>query len=114
MLSFLSMAGNYEQRKVANYEGEGGLEIDTAAVTDSRKPYETGILHPQYNSGAWVIVELYDTKEEARAGHDKWVKIMTADILPAALRDVSSCEVAELADAFSDEEDDWRLHKRQK
>lgn len=107
MLSFLSMVGNHEQRKVDRYESDNGLIVDTAAVTDSEKPYETGICHPAYNSGDWVIVELYDTKEEAQAGHSRWVQTMTAGELPQALTDVSTCEVANLLDVFS-KGDDWR------
>lgn len=111
MFNFFSMAGNYEQRKVDNFEGDNGLVVDTVAVTDSRKSYETGILHPAYNGGDWVIVDLYDTKKEAQAGHDKWVAIMTAEKLPEKLVDVSSAEVADLLDAFSDGED-WRTRAR--
>lgn len=91
----LSMMGNYEQRKVANYK-EGDLVVDTAAVTDSKDPYETGIKHPFYNNGNWVIVETYETKEQAQKGHDKWVKTMTADKPPEKLVDCSTFFTAEL------------------
>ena len=76
LFDFLEMSGNYEERKVANYS-EGKLVVDTCAVTDSSKPYETGITHPDYKDGDWIVVELYDTKEQALEGHDKWVKKMT-------------------------------------
>ncbi len=99
------MMDNYEQRKVARFDGENGLCIDTAAVTDSRQPYETGIQHPNYKSGGWVIVEMYDFKEEAQKGHDKWVKTMTAETLPKTLKDVSSCDLVELGRAIGG--DDW-------
>ncbi len=48
MLEFLQMAGTYKERKVACYEKKG-ICIDTCRVTDSKKPYETGITHPRYN-----------------------------------------------------------------
>lgn len=86
---------NYEERKVANY-AEGELIVDTCAVSDSDQPYETGILHPSYNDGKWVIVELYNSVEEATAGHLRWVKIMTAKELPKVLEDVSTCFFADL------------------
>ena len=112
MFGFLSMMGNYEERKVERFEAED-LIIDTAAVTDSTKPFETAIKSPLYNDNKWVIVELYDTKEEAIAGHKKWVSIMTSNILPKELKDVSISGVAELCDMFPDpdSEDNWRTHK---
>lgn len=95
LFDFFSMASNYEERKVACFEKDG-LTVDTCLVTDSDKDYETRIEHPSYNDGAWVIVELYDTKEEAKKGHDKWVKIMNAEKLPPSLKDVSTATVAKL------------------
>ena len=111
MFGFADMIGNYEMRKVERFD-EGDLSVSTCRVTDSIKPYETAVSHPQYNAGTWVIVALYDTEEEAREGHDKWVDLMTAEELPAELRDVSGAEIALLVDAFAGEED-WRTHKRQ-
>ena len=95
MLDFMNMADNYEERLVENYT-KGGLQVDTCAITDSDQPFETGILHPKYNNGNWVIVQMYDTKEEARTGHALWVKLMTAKKLPNKLEDVSTCEIAKL------------------
>ena len=97
LFDFLKDMGNYEERKVDRYDGEEGLCIDTARVSDSKKPFETGIEHPSYNDGKWVIVETYDTKEAAETGHNIWVEKMTAEELPKELVDMSSAEVAELA-----------------
>jgi hypothetical protein len=88
MFGFLDMIGNYEQRKVANTK-VGGANIDTAAVSDSTHPYETGIFHPQYNKGKCIVVELYDTKELSKVGHAKWVKLFSGKKLPDHLTDVS-------------------------
>jgi len=88
----------YELRKVDNYT-KGEVQVDTCLVTDSEQPYETGACHPKYNKGDWVIVELYDTKELAQKGHDKWVKLMTAKKLPKSLKDVSSADIAKLCEA---------------
>jgi len=96
MFSFLSMANDYENRVVANTEINGAT-IDTAAVTDSSQPYETGITHPSYKNGEWIIVELYSSKEKAKGGHEKWVKLFT-ESLPKELEDVSTCEIAQLWD----------------
>lgn len=98
LFGFFNMIDNYEERKVKNYT-LNELNIDTCAVSDSDKPYETGIQHPLYNEGKWIIVELYDTKEEAENGHDKWVKIMTKNKLPEVLKDVNSCFIAKYGDA---------------
>jgi transposase len=104
MFDFLTMAP-YEQRKVANFT-QGELTVDTCAVSDSRQPYETAVCHPKYNDGRWVIVEMYDTKEQAQKGHERWVKTMTAPELPAMLKDVSTAGIAEFCDDLGG--DDWR------
>jgi len=111
MFDFITMGGNYEERAVDRFEGPDGLIIDTAAVTDSEKPYETGILHPEYNDGKWIIVELYDTKEAAQTGHDEWVKKMTSGELPEKLVDVSLTIIAAMLD---DEcgDNEWRTYPR--
>lgn len=94
LFDFFSMANNYEERKVDRFQKDGVI-IDTCAVTDSDQPYETGISHPQYNGGNWVIVELYSDKEKAQEGHKKWVEKMTSENLPDELEDVSTAEIAE-------------------
>lgn len=109
MFGFLDMMGNHSSRKVARYE-EDGITIDTCRVTDSDKPYETAIEHPSYNNGNWVVVELYDTKEAALVGHEKWVNKMSADDLPSELTDVSTSEVALLSSELGG--NGWR--KKQK
>jgi hypothetical protein len=95
---FLKDLGNYEERKVANTELDDGTVIDTAAVSDSARPYETGVQSPFYHGGKWVIVELYDTKGEAEAGHARWVDVMRGK--PVALEDVTECELEQLAQAL--------------
>lgn len=84
--------------------GRQGLIVDTVGgISDSEHSYETAVAHPEYNDGKWIIVEGYDTEKDARAGHEKWVKTMTADNLPNELRDVSTATVAELAEALGSE-----------
>jgi len=85
----------YEERKVDNFKDEKtGLTVDTCTVPDTDHPFETGIKHPNYNDGNWVIVEEYDSKEEAQKGHDKWVKTMTAETLPSEIKDVSTSSMS--------------------
>jgi len=98
IFDYLTMENNYEDRAIANFEKDK-LTVDTCAVTDSTEPFETGIKHPAYNSGAWVIVELYKTKELAQKGHDKWVKIMTTEKLPSELKEISTSEISQFAKA---------------
>lgn len=112
IFGFLSDAGNHSERLIDSFKGKDDLAVDTCAVSDSAQPYETGIKHQAYNNGDWVIVELYDTKKEAQAGHDKWVKVMTADLLPDRLVDVSSCGITELLDIF-DENSNFRYKPKQ-
>ena len=95
MFKFLDMMFNYEDRKVDRYE-EGNLIVDTCAVTDSDQPYETGVCHTLYNDGDWVIVEMYEDERSAKEGHDRWVKVMTDQVLPSKLEDVSTAEIEKL------------------
>jgi hypothetical protein len=96
---FLNMRP-YEDRKVARFEKDD-LIISTAEMDDGSQPFETGVQHPDYNEGKWVIVEAYATKELAKAGHDRWVGTMTADTLPDALVDCANCVIAQILDPES-------------
>jgi hypothetical protein len=112
MFNFMSMMNNHEDRKVDRYNGDDFF-VSTVMVTDSRQPFETAVCHPLYNNNDIVIVELYDTKEEAQEGHNKWVEIMTLPKLPPELRDVSSASVAELLDdVIGEERRQWGVYKR--
>ncbi len=93
MFKFIDMIGNYESRVVARTDINYGFGISTAEVNDGEKPYETAIAHPEYNSGKLIIVEAYDTRDEAQAGHIKWKNVMTADLLPNELVDCCNSEL---------------------
>ena len=95
----VSMIGTYEQRKVALHQ-DGQLMISTARVTDAAHPYETAVEHPDYNNGKMVIVEAYDTKAAAEAGHQRWLALMTGDTLPSELHDCGNSEVSQLCEMF--------------
>jgi hypothetical protein len=112
LLDMFDMIGNYEERKVANTEVKGGV-IDTCRVTDSSRPFETGIQHEGYNDGQWVIVEMYDDKESAAAGHEKWVQKFSKNP-PQELRDVSTCSIKKLAEAFGAPRKETHRRKRNK
>ena len=99
MFSFMDMAGNLEDRKVGRYK-EGDVFVSTVSVTDGREPYETAVGHPLYNDSSLVIVECYSTKGEAQAGHDRWVKTMTANELPDELRDCSNAGISQLVEGL--------------
>jgi len=109
MFDFLNMFGNYEDRKVDRFEKDD-IIVSTAFVTDTGFDYETAVSHPQYNSGKFIIVEQYETEEEAQIGHNKWVNLMTTDNLPEQLIDVSTATCASMIDLFS--EDEWRIFKK--
>lgn len=120
MFDFLDMAGTHEDMAIGRYESGGGI-VDTCAVDDADQPYETGIYHNSYNEGDWVIVQLYDTKEEALEGHRKWVGIMTYAELPENLLDVSTTSTTKFLDELGGaswrvkkkvEERDWELTSR--
>ncbi len=92
MFEFLDMANNYEQRKIDRYQKDD-LMVSTAMVNDSDKPFETAIRHLAYNDDKIVIVQTYDSKEEAQEGHNLWVKVMTNKNLPELLTDVSTAKI---------------------
>lgn len=75
--------------------------LDTCLVTDSIQSYETAISHPFYNNNDWVILESYDTKEEAIQGHNKWFNVFVNKALPETIIDHV---VGEFIDIFDDEE----------
>lgn len=97
LFDYLDMAGNHEERKVANTV-IGKTIIDTCRVTDSPHPFETGIEDTDYCDG-WIIVETYDTKEQAQKGHSKWV-IAFSGTKPAQLKDVNTCNIAKFINAL--------------
>lgn len=105
LLDFM-FAPDYEERKIARFE-EGDLIVDTCFVTDSDKPCETAIQHPEYNKGKWIIVESYDNEVEARIAHEQWVKIMTGETLPDILLDKGLSGAARLSDVFRSY--NWRV-----
>ena len=99
MFNFLSMATNYKERLVENTK-INGAEVDTVKVNDSLQGFETAVMHPSYHDNQWVIVEMYDTKKEAKIGHAKWVE-MFKDELPKELTDVSTAKIALLENSLS-------------
>jgi hypothetical protein len=99
MFDYFEMLSNYEQRKVDRYEGDN-FSIDTCSVSDGAKQYETAIGHPDYNFGSWIVVEAYDTIDEAQIGHDKWVAIMNTEPLPDKLVDCANAEIVQALQEF--------------
>jgi len=99
MFSFLSMYGTYEDRKVNNLRGvyKDGLKytIYTCMVTDDEDhPYETAISHESFNSGSWIIVEQYTTKDLSVVGHNQWVEKFNTEI-PEKLPDCQATYLEE-------------------
>ena len=100
MFEFINDMGNYQDRKIDRTDIADDFFISTAKVSDGSQPYETGIAHPEYNDGKVIIVEAYDTKDQAKKGHKKWEKIMTNENLPDQLVDCQNAGIAQLCDAF--------------
>jgi hypothetical protein len=99
MFNFFMDMGNYEDRKVARFDADWGM-VSTARVSDGRQPYETAVCHKQYNDDKIVIVEAYDSVDEAKKGHERWVKTMTSKRLPKELVDCCNAEVGQFAEAL--------------
>lgn len=89
---------SYEERLVDLYQevvGDSGvLKVSTVRVSDGDKPFETGIAHPDYNNGDWVIVEAYDSRYFAEEGHNRWVRTMTNKPLPRVLEDCGNSTIS--------------------
>jgi len=107
MFEFLMDVGNYEGRKVAKTEFEWGY-ISTCRVSDGSQPYETAIKSNEYaspddpdNKDNMIIVEAYDSEENAQTGHNKWRDIMENNP-PQELVDCCNAGVAELINALSE------------
>ena len=108
---FMDMGGSYEERCVGRYDDENvGLMVSTASVNDGAYPFETAVAHPKYNDGDMVIVEAYDTKEDAKAGHDRWETVMTARELPEQLVDCLNSEVSQMQSDV--DEKGWNVFPR--
>ena len=86
---------SYESRKVSLYKTDWG-GVSTASVAEGEKPFETAVLHPDYNDDNIVIVEAYDTFEQAVEGHQKWVNIMSTEPLPMELVDCANSKIAKI------------------
>lgn len=100
MFGFLN-AAPLDERKVEQWFSDDGKRmISTVRVNDGEKPFETAFEHPEYNDGSMVIVEAYDTREEAMDGHGRWLKIMLEGPLPDELTDCCNAGTAQLGNAF--------------
>ena len=96
-MNFFDQPLPLSQRMVGRHE-DGDLLVSTVRVFDTSMPYETAVLHPQYNEGALVIVQTYDSREHAEEGHAHWIKVMTTDPIPDSLQDKSLFWACELQD----------------
>lgn len=103
MFDFL-FAAPHEDRVIDNYDKDG-VVVDTSSVNDGEHPYETGVCHPKYNEGKWIIVEAYDTKEMSQVGHDKWVGIMTSPDLPDCLVDCNNSGISNILVAVAGDDE---------
>lgn len=107
MFEFLKDMHNYSERMVKRYE-EGDTIISTARVSDARQPFETAVSDPRWNNGEFVVVAMYDTREDAEIGHEQWVKKITTSP-PVRLLDVGTSGVSEWIDVFGGK--DWRIRE---
>jgi hypothetical protein len=64
----IAIYGGMPQREDALTTVIGTITIDTCEAFDTGS-WETGV----NRNGGWIIVQQYDSKEEAKAGHKKWI-----------------------------------------
>ncbi len=106
----------YSERVIKRYDDpDKQFFVSTTRCVDyDEVKFETAVYSQIYYSNP-VVVELYDTKEEAILGHDKWESIMKTNP-PDKLIDVSQIPITLLIDRIvASEEDtadkDWRVRK---
>ena len=90
----LANAASYNERAIKQHQSKDFV-VDTARVYGTFRPIETAVSHPEYNDGLWIIVQAYDTEEDAVLGHDRWVEVLEAE-LPDELVDCINGEIAQL------------------
>ena len=90
------MIGDYVLRKVDRTEADD-FTVSTVAVVDRSWEFETAIAHKDFRDGEWIVVEGYQDRESAAAGHDKWVAI-AQDETTESLTDLFECVVFERFD----------------
>jgi len=114
MFGFIRDMGNYEERKVALTEHGHGF-ISTARVSDGAHDYETAVDDDRYTrddgTKTMAIVESYDTKEKAAAGHLRWVAAITGKKLPVTLTDCGKSKVGQLFHEVRGKTQSWTLDK---
>ena len=92
--------------RIARYETSSTL-VSTILAPDTNK-YETCILDSKYNNGQAIVVQEYETEEEALIGHNNWV-LKIRETSPEIIVDVSSNPFAKLYDFVDDES--WRINR---
>ena len=93
--------------KVAYYEERDFFVSTISGVVDSEHSCETAVCHKKYYGGKWIVAEEYDTPEDAKIGHEKWVGVMK--IPPDELADVSTSGFYKDRDAGGTA---WRVHRK--
>lgn len=96
MFDFLKYKDNYDQKKIARDEWDFGY-LSTVRVSDGRKPIETALSHPLYNDGNLIIVDCYDTEEEALVGHNAWKEKIVNNNIPDAIVDCCNSELSRVS-----------------
>ena len=114
MFNFLRDNGTYKDRCVARNEFDWGY-ISTAYVSDGKKPYETAVMCTDYvndkgEDDKMIIVEAYESKAGAEAGHKRWVETMENNP-PAELIDCMNAGIAQLLEGFGEEIKETRKTK---
>ena len=55
------------------FNDDGGV-VSTVEASDGERPYETAIHHPSISGWKWIVVDAYDSWEDASSGHKAWVE----------------------------------------
>lgn len=99
IFDFLNDIGNYESRKVMREDLPEGF-VSTCFVSDGKQPFETAISHKEWDNGKLVIVQAYDTMEEAALAHLEWVEKFKNKDFPDEIFDCKNALLTQLDDDF--------------
>ena len=92
--------GEFENRDIVGRLEETNLTIDTCWAPDQRH-FETGVLDIRYDD-AYIIVERYEERAGAEAGHERWVQALTRGTPPAELKDIDMWHMGIAAHALKE------------
>lgn len=90
LTTIMMMASDYNSRKVERTKREN-FTLDTCKVYDRSWLYETAVCHRDFNNNNWIILDGYDTEDEAIKMHNTWLKLLEKDAFETLVDCYENC-----------------------